>query len=187
MHAFYGDLLVTWQADILTRLVEVIYENHGWRMPGGVLVGDHSDMDRDTLTRIYLTAAKKIKKETVTKKAVGLSAQYYSALQRYDEVSLPTAHEFLLSPDPPPNTSRSSIYGVRTLIERNVISHGGSHRRSPHGRGCTTSGANCSQCAIDEQFRRALRFSEAATRALSGLLRDRAWSIWQNYSFQTRM
>ncbi|KAL3449751.1 hypothetical protein BJX65DRAFT_305766 [Aspergillus insuetus] len=86
MHAFYGDLLVTWQADILTRLVEVIYENHGWRMPGKVLVGDHSDMDRDTLTRIYLTAAKKIKKETVTKKAVGLSAQYYSALQRYDEV-----------------------------------------------------------------------------------------------------
>jgi hypothetical protein len=187
MHAFYGDLLVTWQADILTRLVEVIYENHGWKMPGGVLVGDHSNMDRDTLTRIYLSAAKKIKKETVTKKAVGLSEQYYSALQRYDEVSLPATDHSLLSPDPPPNTVRSFIYGVRTLIERNVISHGGSHRRSPRGRGCTTSGANCSQCAIDEQFRRALRFSEAAIWALSGLLRNRAWSIWQSCSFETRM
>ncbi|KAL2851805.1 hypothetical protein BJX68DRAFT_254777 [Aspergillus pseudodeflectus] len=147
MHAFYGDLLVTWQADILTRLVEVIYENHGWKMPGGVLVGDHSNTDRDTLTRIYLSAAKKIKKETVTKKAVGLSEQYYSALQRYDEVSLPATHDSLLSPDPPPNTVRSFIYG----------------------------------------FRRALRFSEAAIRPLSGLLRNRAWSIWQSCSFETRM
>ncbi|KAL4803510.1 hypothetical protein BDV18DRAFT_41936 [Aspergillus unguis] len=86
MSAFCGELLVTWQADMLTRLVEVIYERHGWRMPGEVLVGDHDGLDRNTLSKIYVLAAKKIKKETVTKKAVGLSEQYYHALQRYHEI-----------------------------------------------------------------------------------------------------
>ncbi|KAL5051521.1 hypothetical protein BDW71DRAFT_55340 [Aspergillus fruticulosus] len=86
MRAFSGELLVTWQADILTRLVEVIYERHGWRMPGEVLVGDKYSLDRDTLSKIYVMAARKIKKETIMKKAVGLSEQYYLALQRYNQV-----------------------------------------------------------------------------------------------------
>ncbi|KAL4795309.1 hypothetical protein BDV19DRAFT_378991 [Aspergillus venezuelensis] len=86
MSAFRGELLVTWQADVLTRLIEVIYERHGWRMPGEILVGDHDRLDRETLSKIYILAAKKIKKETVTKKAVGLSERYHQALQRYDEV-----------------------------------------------------------------------------------------------------
>ncbi|KAL3474939.1 hypothetical protein BJX99DRAFT_230590 [Aspergillus californicus] len=86
MHKFDAELLRKWQADALTRLVEVIYEKHGWKMPGGVLVGEHIDMDRDALTSLYSMAARKIKRETVTKKAFGLSGQYYLALQRYDEV-----------------------------------------------------------------------------------------------------
>ncbi|KAL4754629.1 hypothetical protein BDW72DRAFT_200604 [Aspergillus terricola var. indicus] len=89
MKAISGELLVTWQADILTRLVEVIYERHGWRMPGEVLVGDKYSLDRDTLSKIYVMAARKIKKETIMKKAVGLSEQYYLALQRYSEVASP--------------------------------------------------------------------------------------------------
>ncbi|KAL4941264.1 hypothetical protein BDV06DRAFT_194859 [Aspergillus oleicola] len=56
-------------------------------MPGEILVGDHDRLDRETLSKIYVLAAKKIKKETVTKKAVGLSEPYHKALQRYDEVS----------------------------------------------------------------------------------------------------
>ncbi|KAL2825179.1 hypothetical protein BDW59DRAFT_179948 [Aspergillus cavernicola] len=96
--AFHGKLLATWQADTLTRLVEVIYERHGWRMPGGLLVGDHDDLDRETLSRVYVMAARKIKKETVTKKAVGLSEKYHLALQRYDGVSpLPTDRQLLPS------------------------------------------------------------------------------------------
>jgi DUF438 domain-containing protein len=87
MSAFHGELLVTWQADILTRLVEVIYERHGWKMPGGLLVGDHDDLERDALSTLYVLAAKKVKKEILTKKAVGLSERYYHALQRYEEVS----------------------------------------------------------------------------------------------------
>ncbi|OJJ58999.1 hypothetical protein ASPSYDRAFT_89721 [Aspergillus sydowii CBS 593.65] len=85
MSTVHGELLVTWQADTLTRLVEVIYERHGWRMPGEILVGDHDNLDRDTLSKVYVMAAKKIKKETVTKKAVGLSEPYYLALQRFDK------------------------------------------------------------------------------------------------------
>jgi hypothetical protein len=73
----------------LTRLVEVIYERHGWRMPGEVLVSDKYSLDRDTLSKIYVMAARKIKKETIMKKAVGLSEQYYLALQRYSEVASP--------------------------------------------------------------------------------------------------
>ncbi|KAL5003515.1 hypothetical protein BDV10DRAFT_180634 [Aspergillus recurvatus] len=86
MRSFSGELLVTWQADILTRLVEVVYERHGWRMPGEILVGDKYSLDRDTLSKIYVMAAIKIKKETIMKKAVGLSEQYYLALQRYSQV-----------------------------------------------------------------------------------------------------
>ncbi|KAL4879104.1 hypothetical protein BJY04DRAFT_208848 [Aspergillus karnatakaensis] len=86
MNAFNSDLLVTWQADILTRLVEVIYERHGWKMPGGIHIGDHDDLQRDALSMAYVQAAKKVKKETVTKKAVGLSEQYYLALQRYEDL-----------------------------------------------------------------------------------------------------
>ncbi|KAL5338767.1 hypothetical protein BJX70DRAFT_398321 [Aspergillus crustosus] len=86
MSAFGTDLLVTWQADILTRLVEVIYERHGWKMPGGVDVGDHEDLNRNALSTAYALAAKKVKPETVTKKAVGLPERYYLALQRYEEI-----------------------------------------------------------------------------------------------------
>ncbi|KAL4933376.1 putative alcohol dehydrogenase [Aspergillus undulatus] len=100
MNAFRGELLVTWQADVLTRLVEVIYDRHGWRMPGEILVGDHANLDRDTLSKIYALAAKKIKKETVTKKAVGLSESYHRALQRYDEVGSSQQDQILLPTHP---------------------------------------------------------------------------------------
>ncbi|KAL4778162.1 hypothetical protein BJX76DRAFT_366665 [Aspergillus varians] len=107
MSAFGGELLVTWQADTLTRLVEVIYERHGWRMPGEVLINDHENLDRSTLSKIYVMAAKKIKKETVTKKAVGLSEEYYLALQRYDEVGpLPKARPW---PPTDPHSNHESL------------------------------------------------------------------------------
>ncbi|KAL4920181.1 hypothetical protein BDW62DRAFT_24027 [Aspergillus aurantiobrunneus] len=137
MNAFCGELLVTWQADTLTRLIEVIYERHGWRMPGEILVGDHDNLDRNTLSKIYVMAAKKIKKETITKKAVGLSEQYYLALQRL------------------------SIYVARILFERSLTSRGGSSRKSRPGQGCTVSGEGCFLCAIVELSRRVLTCSKA--------------------------
>ena len=85
--AFQGELLMTWQADILTRLVEVVYERSGWKMPGGITASSHEDMGKAEVTLMYRTAARKIKKETLRR--FGLSVQYYLALQRYDEVSYP--------------------------------------------------------------------------------------------------
>lgn len=85
VRSFDKELLVTWQADTLMRLIEVIYERHRWKMPGGIVIGDHQAVDRETLSTLYAVAARKIKKETL-KRRFGLSVQYYDALQKYDEV-----------------------------------------------------------------------------------------------------
>ncbi|KAE8352525.1 hypothetical protein BDV28DRAFT_124207 [Aspergillus coremiiformis] len=84
--AFHEELLVTWQADILTRLVEVVYERSGWRLPGGITAHSHECMDQTKVSLMYRTAARKIKKETLESK-FGLSVRYYLALQKYDEVA----------------------------------------------------------------------------------------------------
>ncbi|PIG83711.1 hypothetical protein AARAC_011779 [Aspergillus arachidicola] len=91
--AFHGELLITWQADILTRLVEVVYERSGWKMPGGITARSHEGMDEAKVTLMYRTAARKIKKETLRRR-FNLSVQYYLALQRYDEVSYLSIESF---------------------------------------------------------------------------------------------
>ncbi|PWY89534.1 hypothetical protein BO94DRAFT_39523 [Aspergillus sclerotioniger CBS 115572] len=84
--AFHNELLTTWQADTLTRLVEVVYERQGWKFPGGVVVGDHIHIGRDRQTRMLVTAARRIRKSILWNN-FGLSVQYYSALQRYIEIA----------------------------------------------------------------------------------------------------
>lgn len=88
VRSFDKELLVTWQADTLTRLIEVIYERHRWKMPGGIAIGDYQAVSRDTLATLYSVAARKIKKETL-KRRFGLGIHYYDALQKYDEVRAP--------------------------------------------------------------------------------------------------
>ncbi|KAE8371385.1 hypothetical protein BDV26DRAFT_298830 [Aspergillus bertholletiae] len=83
--AFHGELLATWQADILTRLIEVVYERSGWKLPGGITTSSHEGMDEAKVTLMYRTAVRKIKKETLRER-FGLSVRYYLALQKYDEV-----------------------------------------------------------------------------------------------------
>ncbi|KAF5867019.1 hypothetical protein ETB97_006865 [Aspergillus alliaceus] len=78
---FHGELLVTWQADTLTRLVEVVYERCGWKLPGGITATSHEGMDQARVSLMYRTAARKIKKETLQRR-FGLSMPYYVALQR---------------------------------------------------------------------------------------------------------
>lgn len=121
MSTVHGELLVTWQADTLTRLVEVIYERHGWRMPGEILVGDHDNLDRDTLSKVYVMAAKKIKKETVTRKAVGLSEPYYLALQRFDKVGILIHTKVTHLTGPHSNARRLCICVARVPFEQNPI------------------------------------------------------------------
>ncbi|RAL10636.1 uncharacterized protein BO97DRAFT_426402 [Aspergillus homomorphus CBS 101889] len=86
VRAFNRELLATWQADALTRFIEVVFERQGWKLPGKVAVGDHIYLPRETLSTLYFKALKKIKKETVTRK-FGLPMRYYHALQRYHEVA----------------------------------------------------------------------------------------------------
>lgn len=84
VNAFHGELLVTWQADTLTRLIEEIYERHRWKLPGGVTPDDHGIVDRDTMSTMYEIASRKIQKDTM--RHMGLSVKHYEALQKYDEV-----------------------------------------------------------------------------------------------------
>ncbi|CAK37509.1 hypothetical protein An02g02070 [Aspergillus niger] len=103
--AFHNELLTTWQADTLTRLVEVVYERQNWKLPGGAAVGDHIHLSRERQSRILATAARRIRKP-ILRKNFGLSVQYYSALQRYDEVSGQSRRDLadraLMSADCPP-------------------------------------------------------------------------------------
>lgn len=125
--AFNRELLATWQADALTRLIEVIYERHGWKFPGRVAVGDHIYLPRETLSTLYLKALVRIKKETVTKR-FGLPMRYWHALQRYHEVSLTHAGVSCCLPTGPlPHSPltwgfRSLIYGAPIPAELRTAS-----------------------------------------------------------------
>lgn len=116
VRAFHNELLTTWQADTLTRLVEVVYERQNWKLPGGVAVGDHIHLSRERQSRILATAARRIRKP-ILRKNFGLSVQYYSALQRYDEVS---GQPVRIEQRPSSDVSRLSTCAVRTLFGRNA-------------------------------------------------------------------
>ncbi|OJI86133.1 hypothetical protein ASPTUDRAFT_38892 [Aspergillus tubingensis CBS 134.48] len=116
VRAFHNELLTTWQADTLTRLVEVVYERQNWKLPGGVAVGDYIHLSRERQSRILATAARRIRKP-ILRKNFGLSVQYYSALQRYDEVS---GQPVRIEQRPSSDVSRLSTCAVRTRFGRNA-------------------------------------------------------------------
>ncbi|GLB06611.1 hypothetical protein AtubIFM57258_001922 [Aspergillus tubingensis] len=116
VRAFHNELLTTGQADTLTRLVEVVYERQNWKLPGGVAVGDHIHLSRERQSRILATAARRIRKP-ILRKNFGLSVQYYSALQRYDEVS---GQPVGIEQRPSSDVSRLSTCAVRTRFGRNA-------------------------------------------------------------------
>ncbi|EAW14174.1 uncharacterized protein ACLA_072070 [Aspergillus clavatus NRRL 1] len=86
MTCFHHDLLATWEADILTRLIEVIHERQGRNLPGGHALGDHKMLDRGELSEIYTAAAGHVGKRTL-KRLFGLSENYWLALQKYGEIA----------------------------------------------------------------------------------------------------
>lgn len=87
MSTMQHDFLTTWQADILTLLIEVVYARLHRMLPGGYAVEEIESLDYETLTRVYRTAAKRIHRERLRRK-FGLSARYHGALQKYWEVSI---------------------------------------------------------------------------------------------------
>lgn len=85
VRGFHHDLLVTWQADILTRLVEIVYTSQNRKLPGGFAPNERQYVDRWTLTRAYTIAVRKINQSTLWMKFC-LPVKYYLALQKYEEV-----------------------------------------------------------------------------------------------------
>ncbi|KAJ5168495.1 uncharacterized protein N7482_004089 [Penicillium canariense] len=82
---FQHPLFETWEADILTRLIEVAHAFQRHKMAGGITIGEDNTAERETLSHAYVNAAKQIHEGTLRK--LGLSDQYYQALLRYNEIA----------------------------------------------------------------------------------------------------
>lgn len=87
---FRHPLFENWEADMLTRLIEVAHAHQYRKLPGGVVLGQSSFAERENLTHAFSIAAKGIRQNTLQK--LGLSEKYHQALQRYSEVSHCCAH-----------------------------------------------------------------------------------------------
>jgi hypothetical protein len=87
---FRHPLFENWEADMLTRLIEVAHAHQHRKLPGGVVLGQSSFAERENLTHAFSIAAKGIRQSTLQR--LGLSEKYHQALQRYSEVSHCCAH-----------------------------------------------------------------------------------------------
>jgi hypothetical protein len=82
---FHHPLFETWEADILTRFIEVAHAYQARRkMAEGISIGEDNVAERECISRGYINAAKQVGEETVEK--LGLSDKYHQALLRYEEV-----------------------------------------------------------------------------------------------------
>lgn len=81
---FHHPIRDTWEANILTRLIEVAHAKQTRKLPPGVAMREASTAERDILSRAYHVASKRVTLDTILK--LGLTAEYYEALQRYPEV-----------------------------------------------------------------------------------------------------
>ncbi|KAJ5984172.1 hypothetical protein N7481_006271 [Penicillium waksmanii] len=79
----HNPFLQTWQADLLTRLIEVAYVRQKNKLPAGVSIGEENTADREILSRAYSNAARRVKWSTLD--SLGLDIRYHDALQRYSD------------------------------------------------------------------------------------------------------
>jgi hypothetical protein len=82
---FRHPLFENWEADMLTRLIEVAYANESRKLPGVVVIEKDTFVERENITHAYSLAAREIR--LITIRRLGLSDRYHEALQRYSEVS----------------------------------------------------------------------------------------------------
>ncbi|KAJ5129380.1 uncharacterized protein N7515_005419 [Penicillium bovifimosum] len=82
---FRHPLFENWEADVLTRLIEVAHAQQYQKAPSGLVIGQPTFAEREKLTQTYISAAKGIRLATLRK--LGLSEKYHQALQRYSEVA----------------------------------------------------------------------------------------------------
>lgn len=77
--------LETWQADLLTRLIEVAHVRQTKKLPTGVSIGETNIAEREILSRAYSNAARRVRWSTLD--SLGLDVRHHDALQRYSDVS----------------------------------------------------------------------------------------------------
>ncbi|KAJ5905750.1 uncharacterized protein N7473_002666 [Penicillium subrubescens] len=82
---FHHPLFETWEADILTRFIEVAHAYQARKLATGVSIGEDNVAERECISRGYVNAAKHVEEETVER--LGLSEKYHQALLRYEEVA----------------------------------------------------------------------------------------------------
>ncbi|KAJ5387605.1 hypothetical protein N7509_010146 [Penicillium cosmopolitanum] len=78
--------LQTWQADLLTRLIEVAYVRQKNKLPDGVSIGETNTADREILSRAYSNAARRVKWGTLD--SLGLDIGHHDALQHYSDIAV---------------------------------------------------------------------------------------------------
>lgn len=150
--SFQHDLLPTWQADTLTRLIEVVYITQGRKLPGGFTPWNRKEGDRWALTRAYSNAAGKISHNVLWRKLM-LPIRYHLALQKYGEVRTLDLRCLASSAD----HYRSSSSAARMLISRNARLLNGLSRRRRIILTCSLSGVDCFLYVTIGLWRRAHR------------------------------
>ena len=78
-------LLETWEADILTRLIEIAHVRQHSKIPDGVFIRANTVLERELNCKAYCNAARRVRMSTLFK--LCLDEAHYDALQRYPEVS----------------------------------------------------------------------------------------------------
>lgn len=82
---FEHPVFETWEADTLTRLIEIAHAYQRHKLPQGVSIGQDNCADRESLGHAYSIASKQVHEGTLRR--LGLSPKYGEALLRYEEVS----------------------------------------------------------------------------------------------------
>lgn len=75
----------TWEADILTRLIEIAHAHQRIKLSQGVSIGEANSANGDALIHAYVNASRQVQENTL--RQMGLGPKYGKALLRYHEVS----------------------------------------------------------------------------------------------------
>lgn len=152
--------LETWQADLLTRLIEVAYVRQRNKLPPGVSIGEKNIAEREVLSRAYGNAARRVKWGTLD--SLGLDIRHHDALQRYSDVSWKVSSPLLLAMKAikaqhflTPQVYRSLFIGARIPSTQRLLLPNGWSSRVRQSQTCSRSGQGSIQSAMAVPFTKA--------------------------------
>lgn len=83
---FKNPAFETWEADILTRLIEIAHARQRIKLLKGVSIGEANSANGEALSQAYVNASRQVDVDTL--RQLGLDPKYGKALLRYHEVGL---------------------------------------------------------------------------------------------------